>query len=92
MKRAGVATGIGLSVIALITGLSLGPKRAGKHLESQAKEEAWTPIRPGDKPETAWTPLTPAEVTGGTLVWIGDHIYLVAGGVALCVWRRKRKR
>lgn len=27
MKRAGVATGIGLSIIALITGLSLGIKR-----------------------------------------------------------------
>lgn len=36
-------------------------------------------------------PLTPAkEVAGGTLVWIGGHIYLVIGGVVLYVWKRKR--
>lgn len=45
MKRAGVATGIGICVIALITGFCLGLKRAGKDLDGQAKkEEAWTPI------------------------------------------------
>ena len=39
MKRAGVTTGIGLSVITLITGLSLGLKSPGKDLESLAKRE-----------------------------------------------------
>ena len=85
LKRVGLATGVGLSVIALITGLSLELRRTGKDLEQEGR--GVVPLRPVTKPDHAvWPPLTAAkEVAGGTLVWIADHIYLVVGGVALHV-------
>lgn len=92
MKGAGIATAVGLSIISLVTGLSLGLKRRPLRVKRRRKKRG--SLRPGAKPDhTDWTPLTPAkEVAGGTLVWIGDNIYLVGvRGVALYVWRRKRK-
>ena len=69
MKRAGVATGIGLSVIALIAGLSLGYKRAGKDVENREKrEESWNPIWLREKLETAWSSLIPAKEVAGVLL------------------------
>ena len=69
LKKAGIAAGIGLSIVSLITGLALDLKRTGKDIEGSAKTHKWSPVGPGSKVPEKWTPLTPAkEVAGGALV------------------------
>lgn len=44
LKRPGVGTGIGLSIVSLITGLALGLKRTGKDIRASATYRLSRPI------------------------------------------------
>ena len=48
-KRPGIATGIGLTIIALVTGLSLGLKRAGSDAVRDAKHQKAKKLNPPKK-------------------------------------------
>ena len=81
MKKAGIATAVGLSTIALITGLALGLKRKGKDIVADAKRKK---DDTGKKRERS--PWGPIEKAGGeVLVLIGDNLYLVIGATALYI-------
>lgn len=88
LKRVGIASGIGLSLIALITGLALGLKRSGNDLKASTKK--WSPIKPGHRIAKKWTPIVPAKEAAGDLItFIGDNIYLIIGGVVTCVYIKR---
>ena len=90
LRRAGIATAIGVAFMGTIAGLSLALKHKGRDMQSEARrEEKWKPLVSSDKNEHGWTPLTPAKViSGGVLVFLGDHIYIVLGGTMYYLYRR----
>lgn len=84
MKRAGIATGLGLMLIALITGRALGLKSRGNYI-----------IRPGEKTikEEPWKKIEDIarKTTRHGLIFLGDHIYIVTSGMLLYFLTRRKK-
>ena len=76
LKRSGLITGIELTIIALITALSLGLKRSGNDIIHAAPT-----LKPATKTESRKEIEDIAKkTTGGSLIFIGDHICITIGG------------
>ena len=88
MKKAGIATAVGLFLIALITELSLGLKRTGKDIVRDATK-AGKDVHPGKKTTDILKELE--KLLGKSLVLIGDHIYIVIGGTLFYLYTRKKE-
>lgn len=82
MKRAGIGTAIQL-IISLIMGLSLGLKQLGCDIVRASKR--------ADKLNPAKKKIEIVKWTGKSLIFLGDHIYLVIGLTLLYVYTRNRK-
>ena len=93
LKRSGIATAIGLTIITLVTGLSLGLKRSGSEAvrnvkHKQKKAEKLTLAEKRDV-----IPWIDIEETSGTgLIFIGDHLYLIISGSLIYLSSRKNKK
>ena len=82
-----MATGIGLTIIALITGLSLGLKRSGTDIVHNAEQKA-KKLTPAKKIEIVpWTDIEKA--SGKGLILIGDNIYLIIGATLIYLYSKK---
>ena len=89
LKRWGIATAIGLSIIALVTGLSLGLKRSGSDIIRDAKQKA-RKLTPAEKRDVIpWTDIQ--EASGKGVIFIGDHLYLIIGGSIICLYSVSKK-
>ena len=91
LKKAGAMTGIGLSTIALITGLSLGLKRSGNDIiNADYKPKKLKPSTPVKKEQPRKDIEDIAKKTAGHgLIFIGNHIFLIIGGIMLYLGTRK---
>lgn len=89
LKRAGVATAIGVSLTSLITGLSLGLKRTGNDMVRDVKTKSWTRLKAPHK--TPWSDLE--EASGKGLVFVADHpvVVVVSAYVAYKYLKDRRK-
>ena len=87
LKQSRLATGIRLTIIALITGLSLGLKRSGTDIVHNAEQKA-KKLTPAKKIEIVpWTDIEKA--SGKGLISIGDNIYLIIGATLIYLYRKK---
>ena len=92
LKRAGIATGLGLSVIALIMGLALELKRSGNDIINAGVKPK--PIKPGEKTKKGkpWREIEDIarKTTGHGLIFMGDHVHVVIGVSLLYLWTRRK--
>ena len=87
LKQSRLATGIRLTIIALITGLSLELKRSGTDIVHNAEQKA-KKLTPAKKIEIVpWTDIEKA--SGKGLISIGDNIYLIIGATLIYLYRKK---
>ena len=84
IKKASVATGVGLTIIALVTGLTLGLKRIGKDTERSAVIK-WKKLTPAKKRKQVipWTKLE--EASGKGIYEFGKYFPLIVSGGVLYV-------
>ena len=93
LKRSGIATAIGLTIITLVTGLSLGLKRSGSDAvrDAKHKQKKAEKLTPAEKRDVIpWTDVE--EASGNGLIFIGDNLYLVIGGSLSYLYSRKNKK
>ena len=91
IKKAGIATGIELTIIALVTGLSLGLKRIGKDTERNASVK-WEKLTPAEKRRIiSWIKLEKA--SGKTVYEFGKYFpFILSASVLYGLTMRKRKK
>ena len=78
-----------MTLIALVTGLSLGLKRGGYDIVQVSKiEKKAEKLKPG-RDVIPWTDIQ--EASGKSLIFVGDHIYLVIGGTLIYLYTIERK-
>ena len=91
-KKSGAITAIGISLIALITGLNLRLKRSGNNVVVNPSKKA-SKLKPRIpvKREEQWveTKDIAKKTTGDGLIFIGDHIYLIIGALVLYISSKK---
>ena len=93
LKRSGIATVIGLTIITLVTSLSLGLKRSGSDAvrDAKHKQKKAEKLTPAEKRDVIpWTDME--EASGKGLIFIGDNLYLIIGGSLLYLYSRKNKK
>ena len=93
LKRSGIATAIGLTIITLVTGLSLGLKRSGSDAvrDAKHKQKKAEKLTPAEKRDVIpWTDIE--EASGKGLIFIGDNLYLIIGGSLLYLYSRKNNK
>ena len=91
LKKSGIATGIGLTIIALVTGLSLGLKRIGKDNERSAVIK-WKKLTNSEK--TGFIPWYEIQEASGKGIYeFGKYFSLiVSGNVLYVVTKNKNKK
>ena len=91
LKKSGIATGVGLTIIALVTGLSLGLKRIGKDTERNASMK-WEKLTPAEKRQVIpWYEIQ--EASGKGIYEFGKYFPLiVSGGVLYSITKEKQKK
>ena len=87
LERSGLATGIGLTIIALITGLSLGLKRSGTDIVHNAEHKTKKLTLAKKIEVIPWTDIEKA--SGKGLILIGDSIYLIIGATLIYLYSKK---
>ena len=88
LRNAGIATAVGLSVIALVTGLSLGLKRGGKDVERNAVTN-WKKLTPAEKREQIIPWFKIQEAGGKGIVEIGNYFPVIIAGSVVYVIVKK---
>lgn len=90
LKRSGIATAIGLSIIALVTSLSLGLKCSGSDIVRNAKQKA-RKLTPAEKRDVIpWTDIQPS--SGKGVIFFGDHLYLIIGGSLIYLYSIRKNK
>ena len=94
MKKSGIATVLGLSLIALITGQSLGLKWSGSYIVRAAKinpsVKKADKLTPAKKIESnPWTKIQKA--MGKSIIFAGEHIYIIIGTTVFLLYKKNNR-